>query len=742
MNPKRPLELVSALTLSLGLMLALVSCQSVGGTSVAAMEGSAPPMAQAQPVGAAEASRSEEPVPPMAKKVPHTLEAHGDVRVDPYFWLKHRDDPEVIAHLESENAYTDAMMAHTEGLQKELFEEIVERIPQVDESVPYFLNGYWYYRRFEEGDEYPIYARKQGSLDAPEQILLDVPRLAEGHEFFSVRGLDVSSDNRLLAFSVDTVGRRKYTLRFKDLETGEMIADQVPDMTGNMAWAGDSKTIFYTVQDPETLRWYRTRRHELGTDPAADPVVYDEADEQFSTFVFRTKSRQFVVIGSNQTVTSEYLYLPAGDPTAAPRVFLPRERGHEYSIDHAGDRFYIRTNDGAKNFRLMSTPVSDTSRESWEEVIPHRDDVYLGSFEVFRDYLVVSERRDGLSRLRVIPWSDGTAGGGHAIELDEPAYAAYLSDNPEFDSKTVRFVYSSMTTPWSVYDYDMATRERTLLKRDRVGGGFDPARYETARLYAPARDGKRVPISILYRKGFQPDGKSPLLLYGYGSYGATIDPTFSSARLSLIDRGFAFAIAHVRGGQIYGRDWYEEGRQLAKKNTFTDFIDAAEYLVAEGYADPKRLYAQGGSAGGLLMGAIVNMRPDLWRGVVARVPFVDVITTMLDPDIPLTTGEYDEWGNPNEQLFYEYILSYSPYDNVEAKDYPNMLVTTGLHDSQVQYWEPAKWVAKLRATKTDDNVLLLRTNMEAGHGGSTGRFKSHKETAFIYAFLLDLAGKG
>lgn len=733
MSLPRPLKILLSLCL---LVVPLAGCGSGGAAP-------APPSSPPQEAQAAAADlSSEEPTPPMAKRVLHELEAHGDVRIDPYYWLRERDDPEVIAYLEAENDYTDAMTAHTEELQEELFDEIVERIPQEDESPPYRLGGFWYYSRFEEGDEYPIHARKRGSLDAPEEVLLDVPEMAEGHEFYSVRGPRVSLDHGKLAYAVDTVGRRKYTLRFKDLGTGKTLPDEIPDVTGNVAWAADGRTVFYTQMHPETLRSYRVYRHLLGTDPAADALVYEEGDEEFSTYVYNTSSREYVVIASSQTESDEYRYLRADDPTGELRVFLPRESGHEHSIDHAGDRFYIRTNDGAKNYRLLSTPEDDTSRERWAELIPHRPQVYLVSFKVFRDHLAVAEREDGLERLRVIPRSEEPGGAEHYIQLDEEAYAVFLTDNHEYDTTTVRFTYSSMTTPWTVYDYRMDTRDRTLVKRQEVGGAFDPADYRTARLHAPARDGARIPVSVLYRAGFEPDGSRPLLLYGYGSYGATTDPSFSSARLSLIDRGFVFAIAHVRGGQVYGRDWYEEGRLLRKKNTFTDFIDAADFLVAEGYADPERLYAHGGSAGGLLMGAVVNLRPNLWDGVVARVPFVDVVTTMLDPDIPLTTGEYDEWGDPNEKDFYDYILSYSPYDNVEPGDYPALLVTTGLHDSQVQYWEPAKWVAKLRAAKTDDDPLLLKTNMEAGHGGATGRFKSQRETAFIYAFLLDLAGRG
>jgi oligopeptidase B len=732
MNPSIPLKILVPFCM----LASLVACQ--GATAPA------PPAAAPEAIlQAAAQAPAVRPAPPVAKVVPHRLEAHGQVRVDDYYWLRERQDPEVVAYLDAENAYTEAMTAHTGALQQDLFDEIVARIPQVDESAPYLLDGYWYYRRFEEGEEYPIYARRKGSLEAPEEVMLDVPEMAEGHSFYSVSGLAVSPDNRTLAFAVDTVGRRKYTVRFKDLATGGMLPDALAEKTPNLAWAGDGRTIFYTAQHPETLRSYRIYRHVLGTDPAADVLVYEEPDEQFWTYVYRTSSREYLVIGSRQTESNEYRFLRADDPTGAFQVLLPREPGHEHSLDHADGRFYVRTNDGAKNFRLVSMPVGDTSRASWREVIPHQPEVYLGSFQVFRGHLVIMERHDGLNRPRVIPLGDGPDAApleGHFIDFDEPAYAAFLTDNHEYDTGTVRFAYSSMTTPWSIYDYDLVSRERILVKRDEVGGGFDSADYRTERLFAPARDGRKVPVSLVHRAGATPDGSRPLLLYGYGSYGSTVDPGFSSARLSLIDRGFVFAIAHVRGGQVYGRDWYEEGRLLEKKNTFTDFIAAAEFLIAQGWADPDRLYAQGGSAGGLLMGAVVNLRPDLWDGVVAQVPFVDVVTTMLDPAIPLTTGEYDEWGDPNDKTFYDYMLSYSPYDNVAAGPYPSLLVTTGLHDSQVQYWEPAKWVAKLRALKTDARPLLLKTNMEAGHGGTTGRFKSQKETAFIYAFLLDLAG--
>jgi oligopeptidase B len=681
---------------------------------------------------------AQAPDPPRAAVKPERLERHGHVRVDDYYWLRERENPEVIRYLEAENAWTEAMTAHTKDLQERLFQEITSRIKQTDLSVPYRLGSYWYYTRFEEGKDYPVYARKRGSLDAPEEVLLDGNVLGEGKGFFQVMNWSVSSGENLLAFAVDTVGRRIATIRFKDLATGAMLPDVIPGVTANLAWAEDNRTLFYTRQDPNTLRAFRIYRHVIGTDPAADELVYEEADEEFSTWVFKTRSRAYLVIGSSQTLSDEYRFVDARRPDGPWQVILPRERGHEHSVDHFGDHFYIRTNDGARNFRLVRAPVTRPARAFWEDVIPHRDDVLLQGITIFRDHLVVSERQDGLVRLRIRPWSGE---GEHDLAFDEPAYLAYVSTNPEFDTGVLRFGYTSLTTPNSIYDYDMGARSRTLLKQDEVLGGYDPAGYVTERRYATARDGTRVPVSIVYRRGVERTFPAPLLLYGYGSYGSSTEPTFSSLRLSLLDRGFVYAIAHIRGGQEMGRAWYDDGKLLKKMNTFTDFIDAAEELVRRGYTRPDRLYARGGSAGGLLMGAVVNLRPDLFHGVVAAVPFVDVITTMLDASIPLTTFEYDEWGNPNDSTYYRYMLSYSPYDQVERKAYPHLLVTTGLHDSQVQYWEPAKWVAKLRALKTDDNRLLLKTNMEAGHGGASGRYRAWREAAFEYAWLLDLAGR-
>ena len=675
--------------------------------------------------------------PPVAKIVPHRLEQHGQARIDNYYWLKDRTNPEVIAYLEAENAWAAQAMKHTEALQETLFNEMVGRLKQDDSSVPYLDEGYWYYTRFVEGGNYPLYCRKKGKLSSREEVMLDANALARGQGYFSATGVQPSPGRNVLAFATDTVGRRFYTIRFKDLATGALLPDTIKDVTGNLAWANDNRTLFYTRQDPATLRSHRVYRHELGADPANDVLVYEETDETYSVYLAKTKSKRFVTIVSGQTLATEVRYLDAGTPREAFRVFLPRERGHEYSVDHLGDRFYIRTNAGAKNFKLVATPVDAPARENWRDVIPHREDTYVADFDLFRDYLVVEERRAGLTQLRVVPFGGGAE---HTIDFGEPTYSAGFGVNRESDTGVLRYTYSSLTTPNSVYDYDMATRTKKLMKRDEVLGGFDPASYASERLWAPARDGARVPISLVYRKGFVKDGKAPCLLYGYGSYGASTDADFDSARLSLLDRGFVYAIAHIRGGQEMGRAWYEDGKLLKKKNTFTDFIDCAEFLVAEKYTNPGRLFAEGGSAGGLLMGAVVNMRPDLFKGALVGVPFVDVITTMLDTSIPLTTGEFDEWGNPAVKEYYDYMLSYSPYDRLEAKKYPAMFVSTGWQDSQVQYFEPAKYVAKLRVLKKDKNPLLLWTNMEGGHGGVSGRFRRLKQTSMEYAFMLDLAG--
>jgi oligopeptidase B len=629
-------------------------------------------------------------------------------------------------------------MAGTKEFQENLFNEIVGRIKQTDISVPYKYNGYWYFTRVEEGREYPIHSRKKESMDAPEKIMLNVNEMAEGHKYFQVAGTSVSPDNKMIAYGVDTVSRRIYTLYFKNIETGEMLEDVIPRFSGSVAWGNDNKTIFYTRMDEETLRSFRVFRHILGNDPSKDELVFEEKDDTYSCDVAKSKSKKYIIIESYAKMSTEYQILDADKPSGRFRVFHPREKNLEYDVNHYGDKFYIVTNLDAKNFRLMETPVNKTAKENWIEVIPHRENVMLEGVNIFKEYMVVSERKDGLTKLRIINWKDKSD--EHYLDFGEEAYMAYTSVNPEFDSDILRYGYTSLTTPNSVFDYNMITREKQLLKQNEVVGTFSSDNYETKRLYATAGDGTRIPISMVYKKGIVKNGNNPLLLYGYGSYGYTIDPYFSSERLSMLDRGFIYAIAHVRGGQIYGRQWYEDGKMFKKMNTFTDFNDCARYLISEEYTTADHLYALGGSAGGLLMGAIVNMNPELYKGVIAAVPFVDVVTTMLDESIPLTTGEYDEWGDPRIKECYDYMKSYSPYDNVKAQNYPNMLVTTGLHDSQVQYWEPAKWVAKLRDMKTDDNLLLMYCNMETGHSGASGRFQRHRETAREYAFLFMLEG--
>jgi oligopeptidase B len=675
--------------------------------------------------------------PPIAAKKPKELTIHGHTRVDEYFWLNDRENQEVIDYLNAENAYTKAMMADTDSLQAKLYKEMRGRIKEDDTSVPYQDNGYWYYTRYEEGKEYPIHCRKKGSLDAAEEVMLNVNELAEGFDYFSVSGLSVSDDNKWLSYGVDTVSRRLYTVYFKNLETGEVRPESIADCSPGVAWAEDNRTVFYTKKDAQTLRTNQIFRHKLGEDVSKAKLIFTEEDETFNAGVYRSRSKAKIFIGSYQTVSTEYRMLDASTPDGEFVLIEPRQRDHEYNVVHFGDKLYIVTNWEAKNFRLMETPVSKPSRSNWKEVIAHREQTLLEGVEMFRDHMVLEERTGGLTQLRIRQMSTGKE---HYVDFGEAAYTAYISTNMEFNTDILRYGYSSMTTPWSTFDYSMTTKERTLLKEQPVLGDFNKENYVTERIMAPATDGTLVPVSIVYRKGVKKDGTAPLLLYAYGSYGASMDAYFSSNNLSLLDRGFVYAIAHIRGGEEMGRQWYEDGKLLKKKNTFTDFIDCGEHLIKEGYTSKGKLFAMGGSAGGLLMGAVVNMRPDLWQGVVAAVPFVDVVTTMLDESIPLTTGEYDEWGNPNVKEYYDYILSYSPYDNVEAKDYPNMLVTTGLHDSQVQYWEPAKWVARLRDRKTDKNMLLLHTNMEAGHGGASGRFEALKETALEFAFIFKLAG--
>lgn len=681
-------------------------------------------------------SNTMKSTPPQANSIPHSLSIHGETRIDPYFWLNQRENPAVLEYLQEENAYLESQLAHTKPLQEKIFQEITGRIKQEDQSVPYLENGYYYLTRFESGKEYPIYSRKKGSLDAEEEILLNVNELASGHAYFSVGDKAVSPNNRFLAFGEDTLSRRIYTLRFKDLVTGEFLPEQIPNTTGLAAWANDNSHVFYTAKDPQTLRGFKIMRHQLGSPIETDQEVYREEEETYDTFVYHSKSRKYLIILSSQTISQEYRILEADHPTGAFEVFHPRERGLEYSIEHFDDRFYIRTNLHARNFRLMVCPEHKTNKAFWQEVVPHREDTLLEDLEVFKGFLALSERNQGITQIRIISFS----GEDHYISFPEEVYMAYTSINMEFDRELLRLGYQSLTTPVTTFDYNMRTRELILLKQEEVLGGFDKANYHAERLHAVARDGAKVPLSVVYRKGFRKDGTQPVLLYGYGSYGFSMEPYFSAARISLLDRGFAFAIAHVRGGEDLGRAWYEQGKLLHKKNTFFDFIDCAEYLLHHHYTSRNHLYAMGGSAGGLLMGAVVNMRPEIWKGVVAVVPFVDVVTTMLDQSIPLTTFEYDEWGDPRSKEYYDYMCSYSPYDNVEKKAYPAMLVITGLHDSQVQYWEPAKWVAKLRAYKTNDEPLLLFTNLDTGHSGASGRFERYRETALEYSFLLDLEG--
>ncbi|UYQ91578.1 S9 family peptidase [Chitinophaga horti] len=674
---------------------------------------------------------------PTVEKIPKEMSIHGDTRTDNYYWLNERENPKVIAYLESENKYLDTVLSSTRDFREKLFEEMKGRIKEDDESVPYFENGYYYYTRFEKGKEYPIYCRKKGDEKASEEVMFNVNEMAAGHAYYQLATFEVSPDNKLALFMVDTVSRRRYTLYVKNLETGEIYPQAIQDTDTDGVWAADNKTIFFTRKNPTTLRSEKIFRYKLGEDPAKAKEIYFEKDETFDAGVYKTKSRKYIVIVSGSTLSDEYRILDAGLPDGEFKVFQKREKDMLFDIDHKDDKFYIRTNWNAQNFRLMECPVDQTSRDNWKEVLPHRQDVLLEGIELFQDYMVLSERKNGLTQVRVM---NSKTNQEHYLDFGEAAYVAYPSVNPEFNTHNLRYSYSSMTTPNSTFDYNMDTKEKELKKRQEVLGGYKQDDYVTERVYATVRDSVKVPISIVYKKGFEKNGQAPLLLYGYGSYGASMDPSFSSTRLSLLNRGFAFAIAHIRGGEEMGRHWYEDGKMFKKKNTFNDFIDCAEYLLRNNYTSKEHLYAMGGSAGGLLMGAVINMRPDLWNGVIAAVPFVDVVTTMLDESIPLTTGEFDEWGNPKNKDSYEYMKSYSPYDNIEKKAYPNMLVTTGLHDSQVQYFEPAKWVAKLREMKTDKNVLLMHTNMEAGHGGASGRFKALKDVALHYGFLLFLEG--
>jgi oligopeptidase B len=683
--------------------------------------------------------------PPVAAVRPHTVASPHGGRTDPYYWLRddERTNPEVLAYLAAENAYRERCMRAGKPFENALYEEIVSRIKQDDSSVPYRLHGYWYNTRFEPGKEHPIFARRQGSLEAPEDVLLDANVLAVGHDYYQIGALEVSPDSAWLAFCEDTVGRRQYTLRFKNLRSGEILEAAIPDVESDLAWANDNRTILYVAKDPETLLGLYVKKHVLGEDPRHDALAFEQTDKSFYTGVSKSKSERFIFIHMESTVSSEWRYARADDPALEFKTFLPHERDHEYQLEHAGDAFIIRTNWQARNFRLMQVPIGqEANRADWRDVVAHRDDTFIEDFDVFKGFLAISVRTGGLAKISIALWAPDAAqrGAEFFIASDEAAYATSLSVNPELDTDLVRYAYSSLTTPTTIYDYNVRTGEKILLKRDPVVGSFDPANYRTEFLFAPARDGARIPVSLVYRKGLARDGSAPLVQYAYGAYGLSTDPNFSSARLSLIDRGFIYAIAHVRGGQEMGRPWYDDGRKLHKKNSFADFIDVTRHLVAERYAARDKVFAMGGSAGGLLTGAIANLSPGDYRGIVAQVPFVDVVTTMLDDSIPLTTNEYDEWGNPNEREDYAYMLSYSPYDNVRAQDYPAMFVTTGLWDSQVQYYEPAKWIAKLRALKTDQNPMFLHVDMEAGHGGKSGRFQRYREIAMEYAFVLGEAG--
>jgi oligopeptidase B len=702
-------------------------------TSLPILAGGSAEYAEADPE--APVAEPAEPEPPVARSVPRVHTVHGESRIDEYFWLRNREDPEVLAHLEAENRYTDRVMRHTEGLQERLYQELRGRIKESDLSVPTREDGWLYYSRTEAGAQYPIFCRRRDE-ETPEEVLLDLNQLAAGHAYFRMGAFEVSPDHRLLAYSADTTGAESFTLFVKDLATGALFAESIEGTSPTAAWANDSRTLFYILLD-DVRRPSRLFRHTVGTNPTGDALVHHEPDDAFFLDIHRTRSRRYLVLESASHSTSETRYLRADEPAGELRVVEPRRHGVEYAVTHHGDRFYIVTNDGAPNFRLVAAPVEQPGREHWTPVLPYRPEVRLDAAEAFERHLVLWERRDGLRQLRVLELATGEE---HLVSFPEPVYTVRPNENPEFETSVFRFSYTSLVTPNSVVDYDLAARTWTVRKQTEVLGGYDPSGYRSERLFATAPDGTRVPISLVYRLPLARDGRRPLLLQGYGSYGYSFDPAFSSNILSLLDRGWVAAIAHIRGGEEMGRPWYENGKLMHKRNTFTDFIAAAEHLVAEGYTAPDRLAINGGSAGGLLMGVVTNLRPELFRAVVAEVPFVDVVNTMLDASLPLTVIEYDEWGNPNDPSYYEYIRSYSPYDNVTSKDYPHILVTAGLNDPRVAYWEPAKWTARLRARKTDRNRLLLRTNMGAGHGGASGRYDHLREVAFKYAFLLDVVG--
>ena len=674
---------------------------------------------------------------PIAKKIEKKLEKHGDVRIDNYYWLNERENPEVIKYLEDENAYTKAILEPTEEFQTKLFEEMKARIKEDDSSVPYKLNGFWYLTEFQKGKEYPIHKRRKDSLDNNDEILFDVNLMAEGHSYYNLGGISISTNNELCSFGIDNVSRRIYTIQIKDLKTGEILPDVIENTTGGSVWSADNKTLFYTRKD-ETLRAYQIWKHKLGTDASEDTLVFEEKDDTFSVYVYKSKSREYIIIGSSSTVSDEYRFISANEPDAEFKIFQERERDLEYSIEHFGKEFYIQTNkDDAFNFKLMKTSIEKTEQNNWIDVIPHREETFIEGFEIFQNYLVVEERTNGLIQLNIKAWDKSA---DYYLPFNEETYTVGSGTNPDFNTDILRYGYTSLTTPTSVIDFNMNDKTSEVKKEQTVLGDFKKENYISERIWAEARDGEKVAISLVHHKDTQLNENTPLLLYAYGSYGYTIEPNFSSIRLSLLDRGFVYAIAHIRGGQYLGREWYEDGKMLEKKNTFFDYIDCAKFLIEKNYTSSTHLYGMGGSAGGLLMGAVINYEPKLFNGIVAQVPFVDVVTTMLDESIPLTTGEYDEWGNPNDEEYYHYMKEYSPYDNVEAKAYPNLYISTGLHDSQVQYWEPAKWVAKLRELKTNDNILLLDTNMDTGHGGASGRFESLKEDAKEDAFLFMLEG--
>ena len=678
--------------------------------------------------------------PPIADKISYQHKIHDHIRVDNYYWMNQRDNPEVVDYLERENDYYQKMTAHTLSFQDQLYNEMRGRIKEDDNSVPYFLNGYWYITRYELNKDYPIYTRKKGALTAEEEILFDCNKMAEGHDYFRLVGISVSPDNTKVAFGVDTVSRRQYTIQVKNLLSEEILKTKIDNTTGGSVWAADNKSLFYNKKDPQTLRSEAVYKHDVSLPKQKDQLVFEEEDETFSVYVSKSKSQEYLFISSFSTLTSEHRFVKSNSPNDEFKIFQNRITGMEYSLDHFGDHFYIHTNyDGAKNFKVMQTNVDKTSIEHWQDLLPHREDTLIEDFDLFENYWLVNERENGLSKVRVIHW-DGSS--DYYLPMNDETYTLYISYNPEFKSDTFRYVYNSMTTPASVIEFNTINKETTVLKTQQVlGGKFDKDNYISKRLWAEARDGKKIPISIVYHKDTELSADTPILQYAYGSYGSTIDPSFSSTRLSLLDRGFAFAITHIRGGEYLGRQWYEEGKLLKKKNTFQDFVDCSNFLIEKKYTSANHLYAYGGSAGGLLMGAVINMAPELYNGVIAAVPFVDVVTTMLDETIPLTTSEFDEWGNPKEKVYYDYMLSYSPYDQIKPMNYPNLLVTSGFHDSQVQYFEPTKWVAKIRSMKTDKNLLFLDTNMKAGHSGASGRFDGLKELAKKFAFIIDLEEK-